>query len=257
MMRAIRVLWWRDVIRFLRQPSRLAGALMQPLILWLVISGGLRSTFSFPGLSNLDYFEYFFPGVLVMIALFTAIFSTMSLIEDRHAGFMQAALVGPGTRAAVAIGKIMGGASLALIQALLFLIVLPVAGFSLASVDWASLIALLALCGVAMTAAGVALAWWVDSTAGYHGLMSVLLLPAWFASGAMFPLPADGWVGSLLRLNPMSYMVDGVRRSLYGSDVPIAIEGFLTSRTMEWLVVLGFTLVATVVSMALCRRRDG
>ena len=113
MMRAVRVLWWRDVVRFLRQRSRLTGALLQPVILWVVISAGLRSTFTFPGMNELDYLEYFFPGVLVMIALFTAIFSTISLIEDRHAGFMQAALVGPGTRTAVALGKILGGATLA------------------------------------------------------------------------------------------------------------------------------------------------
>ena len=153
MWRAVRVLWWRDLVRFLRQPSRLAGAFMQPIILWLVIAGGLRSTFAFPGMPELDYLEYFFPGVLVMMALFTAIFSTMSLIEDRHAGFMQTALVGPGTRSCVALGKMLGGASLSLLQSFLFLILLPLAGFTLLSVDWLALLGMLALSGLAMTAA--------------------------------------------------------------------------------------------------------
>ena len=256
MRRAVTVLWWRDTVRFIRQPSRLSGAFLQPIILWVVISGGLRSTFAFPGMDNLDYLEYFFPGVLVMMALFTAIFSTMSLIEDRHAGFMQAALVGPGTRSAVALGKILGGATLAMIQSLLFLILLPLAGFSLGSIDWLALLLMLSLCGLAMTAAGVALAWWVDSTAGYHGLMSVLLLPAWFASGAMFPLPTDGLMGTILRFNPMSYMVDGVRRSLYGLDLPSALDAHLTSSSREWLVVVVFTVVVGIISESLCRRRD-
>jgi ABC-2 type transport system permease protein len=256
MMRAVSVLWWRDIVRFLRQPSRLAGAFMQPIILWLVIAGGLRSTFAFPGMSELDYLEYFFPGVLVMMALFTAIFSTMSLIEDRHAGFMQAALVGPGTRSAVALGKMLAGATLALGQSLLFLILLPLAGFTLGAVDWLALIGCLALCGLAMTAAGVALAWWVDSTAGYHGLMSVLLMPAWFASGAMFPLPTDGAVSVILRLNPMSYMVDGVRRALYGSELPMALNAHLTNPAREWLVILVFTMIVGWLSINLCRRRD-
>ena len=256
MMRAVRVLWWRDVVRFLRQRSRLTGALLQPVILWVVISAGLRSTFTFPGMNELDYLEYFFPGVLVMIALFTAIFSTISLIEDRHAGFMQAALVGPGTRTAVALGKILGGATLAFVQCLLFLIVLPIAGFSLAGVDWVALVAMLALCSVAMTAAGVALAWWVDSSAGYHALMSILLMPAWFASGAMFPVPPDGLMAILLRVNPMSYMVDGVRRALYGGNVPEALNVFLTTGSREWLVVAVFTVGIVGVSVARCRRRD-
>ncbi len=256
MRRAVSVLWWRDIVRFVRQPSRLSGAFMQPIILWVVISAGLRSTFTFPGMSDLDYLEYFFPGVLVMMALFTAIFSTMSLIEDRHAGFMQAALVGPGTRSAVALGKILGGATLALIQSLLFMLLVPLAGFSWGAIDWVALLMMLALCGLAMTAAGVALAWWVDSTAGYHGLMSVLLLPAWFASGAMFPLPSEGLMGTILRLNPMSYMVDSVRRALYGAEVPAALSSHLTASGREWLVVTVFTVVVTLISVGLCRRRD-
>ena len=107
-----------------------------------------------------------------------------------------------------------------------------------------------------MTAAGVALAWWVDSTAGYHGLMSVLLMPAWFASGAMFPLPTDGIVSVVLRLNPMSYMVDGVRRALYGSELPMALSTHLTNPTREWLVILVFTMIVGWLSINLCRRRD-
>jgi ABC-2 type transport system permease protein len=150
----------------------------------------------------------------------------------------------------------LGGASLSLLQALLFLILLPLAGFSFGTVDWISLIGMLAISGLAMTAAGVALAWWVDSTAGYHGLMSVLLLPAWFASGAMFPLPNEGAIALVLRLNPMSYMVDGVRRALYGADLPSALLPHLTSPGREWLVLAVFTAVIAWVSVQLCRRRD-
>jgi ABC-2 type transport system permease protein len=150
----------------------------------------------------------------------------------------------------------LGGATLSLGQALLFLILIPWAGFSFAGVDWLNLIAVLAVSGVAMTAAGVALAWWVDSTAGYHGLMSVLLLPAWFASGAMFPLPADGTIGILLRLNPMSYMVDAVRRALYGADLKPALAEHMTQGHTEWAVLGVFTVVVATISVVLCRRRD-
>jgi ABC-2 type transport system permease protein len=107
-----------------------------------------------------------------------------------------------------------------------------------------------------MTAAGVALAWWVDSTAGYHGLMSVLLMPAWFASGAMFPLPSEGMVSMVLRFNPMSYMVDGVRRALYGADLPAALSPHMTNPLLEWVVLLLFTVLVAFISVRLCRRRD-
>ena len=100
------------------------------------------------------------------------------------------------------------------------------------------------------------LAWWIDSTAGYHGVMSVLLLPAWFASGAMFPLPSEGLVGQVLRLNPMSYMVDATRRALHGSALPEALAQRMTNPTLEWSVLVLFMLVVATISVRLARRRD-
>ena len=103
----------RDVKRFVREKSRVAGALLQPLIFWLVIGSGMSGTFVLPSARGMNYLEYFFPGVLVMVVLFTAIFTTMSVIEDRHSGFLQAVLVAPGSRASVVLGKCLGSATVA------------------------------------------------------------------------------------------------------------------------------------------------
>src|SRR5262245_38099032 len=127
--RTIHVLWLRELKRFWRQPSRLAGAIGQPVIFWLVLGAGMGRTFQIPGLS-INYLEFFFPGVLVMVLLFTSIFAAVSVIEDRNLGFLQAVLAGPGSRFAVVLGKCLGAGSVALLQAGILSILAPFAGFA-------------------------------------------------------------------------------------------------------------------------------
>jgi ABC-2 type transport system permease protein len=174
--------------------------------------------------SGLSYLEYFFPGVLAMVVLFTAVFATMSVIEDRQSGFLQQVMVVPGSRAALVLGKTAGVTTMALIQVGLCLIAAPLAGIPLAGVDWLTLLAALVLGCVALSAINFALAWLVDSTAGYHGILSVVLLPLWIVSGAMFPPSADqpAWLGYVMVANPMSYLVDAIRHPLYGGSAPVA-----------------------------------
>src|SRR5256885_7179358 len=141
----------------------------------------------------------------------------MSVIEDRHKGFLQAVLVAPASRAALVLGKTLGGVAIALMQAAIFLALAPLAGFDVRAIEWAQLALSLVLIGVGLSSMGFAIAWWLDSTQGYHVVMSVLLIPLWILSGAMFPVsgaaPVLGW---LMRCNPMAYAVAGLRRSLYG-----------------------------------------
>jgi daunorubicin resistance ABC transporter membrane protein len=247
---AVWTLWQRDMRRFFRQPSRIIGALAQPLIFWLVIGSGFSSSFKLSGAEGLGYLEYFFPGILLMLVLFSSIFSTMSVIEDRHAGFLQAVLVAPAPRLALVLGKTLGGTSVALIQAALILPLAGWAGFPLGGVHWLTALAILTGAGMALTALGFALAWALDSTQGYHAIMSVLLLPMWILSGAMFP-PGGGhsaWISRVMVWNPLSYTVLGLRRALYGGHLPAALGGAGEAR--ELLVTLGF-LVGAVALAAL------
>lgn len=248
------VLVQRDLTRFVREKSRVVGALVQPLIFWLVIGSGMSSTFRLPGAGEVDYLEYFFPGVVVMVVLFTAIFTTMSVIEDRHSGFLQAVLAAPGSRVSVVLGKCLGASTVALVQGAMFLLLAPVAGFELSQIDWAPLLAGLTLTCFALCTLGFGVAWWLDSTAGYHVVMSLVLLPLWILSGAMFP-GASGAIQLIQRCNPMAYAVSAVRRGLYAGDAPAGSLLTGSSFVLEVAVLLGFAALATLFSVRMAYQR--
>ena len=205
-------LWSRELTRFFRQPSRVAGAMGSPLIFWLLIGSGIGKSFNS---SSGGYLAYFFPGTILMIVFFTAVFSTISIIEDRREGFLQAVLVAPIPRSAMVLGKVSGGATLAFIQAMLFLIFAPLVGIHLT-------FSALLLTGVVifvnaffMTAMGFLMAWRFNSIQGFHAMMNLLLMPMWMMSGAVFPAEgASVWVRMLMKINPLSYGYQALRYSL-------------------------------------------
>jgi daunorubicin resistance ABC transporter membrane protein len=213
----------------------------------------MASSFRMPGAENVGYVQYFYPGIVMLVVLFTSIFTTMSVIEDRHKGFLQAVLVAPASRAALVLGKTLGGVSIALMQAAIFLALAPLAGFDVRAVAWGELGLMLVLVGVALSSLGFAIAWWLDSTQGYHVVMSVLLLPLWILSGAMFPTAAGPkWLAVIARANPLAYAVGGVRRALYGTTPP---GGPTSSPAVELAVTAAFALAAIAVAVAVCSRR--
>jgi len=249
------VLWSRDLLRFLRQPTRIIGALAQPIVFWLLIGGGMASTFRYGAAPEVGYMQYFYPGILVMMVLFASIFGTITVIEDRHAGFLQSVLVGPGARAAVVLGKSLGVGSVGLLQAAVFLGLAPLAGFSFGDIDWLSLMVCLTIGALGLSAFGFALAWITDSTQAYHAVMSILLLPAWVLSGAMFP-PSDeqAVLSTLMHANPMSYLVSGVRHALHVSgESPDALGASLA---MSLSVLIAFTAISVALATyAIYRKR--
>ncbi len=250
----VAVLWQRDLKRFWRQPTRLIGALGQPIIFWCVIGTGFSSTFKL-GQTNMGYQEYFFPGVVMMIALFASIFASVSVIDDRHQGFLQAVMAGPGSRLALALGKSLGSASVAMVQIVLFLALAPLAGFSLAQIDWPLLFGTLTAACLGLCALGFAVAWWLDNVQAYHAIQMTLLVPLWILSGAMFPgsdeHPLFGWV---MTCNPLSYAVSAVRHALYGGAAPISTTLPVVA-PVALVVVVGFSCVCMVLAMWTCRLR--
>ena len=248
------VLVSRDLRRFFRQRSRVVGALIQPLIFWLVIGSGLSG--SFKTSDGTGYIQYFYPGIVMLVVLFTSIFTTMSVIEDRHKGFLQAVLVAPASRASLVLGKTGGGVAIALAQAALFLALMPLAGIDPRAVDWPLIFAMLLLSSIGLSSMGFGIAWWLDSTQGYHVVMSVLLIPLWILSGAMFPASgAMPWLGAAMPWNPMAYCVAGVRRALHGGAAPPATIATFASGWTNTGAVAVFALVAVGGAIALCYRR--
>ena len=214
-MNAAWILAHREVLRFLRQPTRLFGSLAQPLMFWFFMGSGFAGSFSADGSSH-NYAEFFYPGIVLMLLLFAAIFSTITLIEDRNAGFLQGVLVAPVSRLNVALGKLVGGTLIALFQSGVFLLLAPLAGIQLNLQMIFVLIAICAIVGMGFTGMGFIVAWKLDSTAGYHAVMSVVMLPMWLLSGALFP--ADGavtWLEWVMRVNPVTYAMVILRKAFY------------------------------------------
>ena len=243
----------RELVRFFRQRNRVFGALGQPIIFWLLFGAGLRA-------NKLDY-AYFFPGTLVMILLFTAIFATISIIEDRREGFLQGVLVAPVPRWAMMLGKVVGGAAIAMLQGVAFLLL----GWLADAIGWyavlsttplavAGALVLMFLISLALTALGFLIAWRMDSTQGFHAIMSVFLLPMWLLSGAFFPFGVGGWLGAIIRVNPLTYGVAGLRYYLQNevSDATTA----LPSPTVCWLVTLAFAALMLVAAWRIAGTRS-
>lgn len=250
----VTTLWWREILRFVRQRSRLFGAFGQPLVFWWLLGGGMSASFrAAAGAGGSSYMEYFYPGVIVMVLLFTAIFSTISTVEDRREGFLQGVLVAPVSRSQVVLGQALGGSTLAVAQGTLFLAFAPMAGIKLGLPAAAGAIAVMFFLSFALTSLGLIIAWRMDSTQGFHAIMNVLLLPIWFLSGAVFPAAGvPGWLGWAMRLNPLTYGMAALRRVLYAGNA--AAVGRLPALAPSLVVTLLFAVGAFVAAVAMARR---
>ena len=253
---AIWALAARELIRFFRQRTRVLGALGQPVLFWVLFGAGLHGSFKPPDWAprEMTYQEYFFPGVAVLIVMFTAIFSTISIIEDRREGFLQGVLVAPVSRLAIVLGKLCGGTALAVLQAGLFLALAPFLGLALSAATMVEVFLFLILLAFALTALGFLIAWPLDSTQGFHAIMSVFLMPMWLLSGAFFPAGESGWLSWVIRANPLTYGVAGLRRLLYaGYDLKVA-AGFPALGVCV-AVTVAFCLACVAISVWLAGRR--
>ncbi len=248
-------LWQREVVHFLRQRSRVAAALGTPLIFWLFLGSGLGSSFrAAGGDGGQGYLEYFYPGTLLLVILFTAIFSSLSLIEDRKEGFWLSVLVAPVPRTGPLLGKTLGGATLAFAQGMLLVALAPLVGFSLTAAQLAALAGVIFLNAFAVTCLGFAFAWRMESTQGFHGVMNMVLFPMWLLSGALFPASgASSWMRWVMTLNPLSYGLGSMQHVL---DAEARISTPLASLPVCLAVTAGFALAAFVTAYALAQRQS-
>ena len=244
-------LWWREIVRFYRQKTRVVGVLASPLVFWLVIGSGFGTSFrSGGGPSQQHYLDYFYPGALIMTVLFTSIFTMMSVIEDRNEGFLLSVLVAPVPRAAIVLGKVLGGTTLAATQGLIFLVFAPLVGVRFSLVSFGLIVLTVFLVSFALTALGFAIAWPMDSTQAFHAIINLFLIPLWLLSGALFPLSgASGWMRGLMYANPLTYGVEALRTLMY----PEAPSPF--SLTASLLTLVLFALFMFGIAFVLANRR--
>ncbi len=247
-------LWWREMARFLRQRSRVIGACVQPLLFWVLLGSGFGLSFRPAGTpADVDAMQYFYPGILVLVLLFTAIFSTIAVVEDRRSGFLQGVMIAPISRSRVVLGQALGGTTLAVGQGALLLALAPLAGVSLSVASVVATVAMLAAVGFALTSLGLVIAWRMESTQGFHAIMNLILMPIWLLSGAFFPAAgAAGWLGWVMYLNPLTYGMGAVRRCLY-LDMPSAV-GAVPPLVPSVVVTVVFGIVAFVGATIIARR---
>ena len=249
------VLCQRELIRFVRQKNRVIGAFATPLMFWLFIGGGMGRSFSAPGAQTGEgYLQYFFPGTILMILLFTAIFSTISVIEDRREGFLQGVLVAPVGRVGIVGGKVLGGAVLATGQAFLFLLL----GWATQVVHLtpATLLAaviVMFVSAIGLTALSLCVAWWMTSTQGFHVIMNLFFVPLWFMSGALFPLRDDmpKVFKAVMLADPLTYALSSLRMVLW-RDGGVG----RTTLPVSFSVTLAATAVMVGLAVWVARRRS-
>jgi len=239
-------LWWREIVRFYRQKSRVVGVLASPLVFWIVLGSGFGNSFrSAGGPAQQHYLDYFYPGTLILIVLFTSIFAMMSLIEDRKEGFLLSVMVAPVPRSAIVLGKVLGGTTLAALQGMIFLIFAPFAGVHLNPIQVFLVAVVVFLVSFALTALGFAIAWPMDSTSAFHGIINLFLIPLWLLSGALFPLSgASGWIRALMYMNPLTYGVEALRDLLYPAmDSPFPLPSAMATLLLFSLAMFGLAFL--------------
>jgi ABC-2 type transport system permease protein len=263
-LRAVYIIWYRDILRYWRDRWRLVASLAQPLLFLVVFGSGLSSALGggFGRGSGLSYIQFIYPGIIGMSILFSAIFGAMSIVWDREFGFLKEVLVAPIDRWAVAIGKALGGTTQAMIQGLILLVLAPLVGVKLNLLTIVVLIPLAAVLAFGLASFGVAIASMMKSLQGFQVVMNFLMMPMFFLSGALFPLTnLPGWMTVLTRADPASYGIDPIRRVvLSGSGSPnaygLTLGGHILAIPMEAGIMFAFGAVMLGIAVVMFQRRD-
>ncbi len=256
-------IWRRDVIRFVRDRSRLIGSLGQPLLFLVVFGSGLSSAIGrlgqTSGMPGLNYVQFMFPGIIVMAVLFTAIMSAISVVWDREFGFLKEVLVAPVPRWAVAVGKALGGSTTAVFQGVIILVFAPFIGAGLTPLAVVELLPAMFLTAFAMSSVGLLIAARMKTMEGFQVIMNFLLMPMFFLSGALFPLAnLPGWLTVLTHIDPVSYAVDAIRRIiLLNAGVPnavvdqlgISLYGLPLSAGLDLLLLVAFAMIMILLAV--------
>jgi len=243
----ISALWQRDMWRLFRERSRWIGVVIQPLIFWFILGTGMSREGMGGSGEGGDYLIYFYPGILAMIVLFTTIFATISVIEDRQTGFLQSVMVAPGSRVSMVLGKVAGVTTVALIQSALFLLFAPLANFSFSAILWPQLFLAVVLFSICFTCIGFSIAWVLNSTMGYHGIMSVVLIPLWILSGSMFPVEGT-WIKWVALFNPITYGVSAIRGAMTADSLSADVW-------TDLLILAACALAALLLAARTSRRK--
>jgi ABC-2 type transport system permease protein len=254
-LKTVYTIWLREAKTFVREKFRVVAMIAQPLLYLAVLGNGISSGVTLNGSGGINYLTFMYPGVIGMSILFTSIFSAVSIIWDREFGFLKEVLVAPVPRWAVALGKAFGGATIAIVQATILILIAPIIGIHLSPGIIVEMWIMAFLIGVALTSLGIAIAARMSSMQGFQMIINFLIMPLYFLSGAMFPLSsAPAWIKALMTVNPLTYFVDGLRNILF-SETKMG-NGALVGRTVvevatragliRWSLIFDLAVVSLV-----------
>lgn len=250
-LKAIGIIWYREVLRYIRDWVRVITSLMQPLLFLFIFGSGLSSSFNFMGSAasqlppgtSFNFQTFLFPGVLSMTVLFTAIFSAVSIVWDREFGFLREVLVAPISRTSVVLGKAFGGSTIAMLQGTIMLIFAPVIGVKLSVGLVVILMLEMLLLAFTLTSLGIVVASRMKSMEGFQMIMQFILMPMFFLSGALFPLRnLPGWLSFLTKIDPVTYGVAPLRQAVLGS---LGLPTFVMNQLGVNVTLFGQTLTAS------------
>lgn len=247
---AIYTIWLREIKRFLRAKPRIIGNLMMPFIWFAIMGVGLNSSFTIPD-AGFSYLNFMTPGIIGMSLLFTSIFSAVSVIWEKQFGFLKEILVSPISRTSIVLGKIIGSATISLISALTFLVIaVAFDGVPLSGLDAFSLlqaVSFMILISFSFVSIGLIIASKLNNMEGFQVIMSMMVMPLFFLSGAFFPIEnTPKWMEVLAHGDPLMYGVDGLRGSLLGIHQQ--------SMLVDFFVLAGFSLIMILVTTFVFRR---
>ena len=240
-------IWLRSVKRYVRSKSRLIGSLGMPLFLFLVLGFGLNSVVTMPGMEQ-GYIGFIMPGIVSMSVLFTSVFAGIQIIWDKQFGFLKETLVAPVSRFEIMLGQTAGGATTAVIQGLIILVLALFMGLEISTIPgFIVAIIFMTLIGLSFTAFGIAIASRMEDMHGFQLIMNFVIFPIFGLSGALFPIDSlPEWIRSLTLLDPLTYGVEGIRYGLLGtSQIDPAVS---------FGVLSGFTLLMVIVGSYLFRK---
>ncbi|SFE81521.1 ABC transporter permease [Alteribacillus iranensis] len=273
-MEGILAIWQRDVIKFFRDRARLFGSFVMPILFLLIFGGGMSGTMEelvTSGLQvdeNFNYVQFVFPGIVAMTLLMTAVFSSLSIIQDKEFGYMKEIMVSPISRVNIAIGKMLGASTVAFLQGLMMFALIPFLGIHYDIGNLLQVLPFMFLLACSLASVGLLIASLLKSTQGFQLIVQVIVMPMVFLSGALFPVSnMPGWMDIIVKINPITYGVDVMKKVMIDVDSlsPLVREVMGLNLTIfnrpvtvleEVLFMIVFTVILVLLATLSFRRAN-
>ena len=251
-LKGIYALWYRETKVFLRERSRIISSIINPLLWLLIIGGGLGTVVSFGGI---NYQTFIYPGILIQTALFSSVFFGVYIVWDKKIDFMKEVLVAPMRRTSIFVGKILGGSTDTFLQVLIlfvigyvFMVTHIMTGLHLTILSVLISLAFILVTTIGLVSIGLIIGSQMESPEGFQLIISFLIFPLFFLSGALFPISnLPNWLAPFIFVNPVSYAVDGIRTVLVGSYQKVMVGNIQLTPMVDFLVVALFSIIMILI----------